>query len=110
MGGIMAPMPAALVIALAMVLRLAWVLLVPTKPVGDFAMYFEAAEYLVDQHQLDPEFVYMPGYVALLTPIQMLGGGWVAAKIVGAVIGGLGAGAVYGIARHLWDSVWVATV
>ena len=30
------------VVALAVALRVAWVLLVPTKPVGDFAMYVEA--------------------------------------------------------------------
>ncbi len=110
MGGIMSPMPALLVVALAIALRVVWVLLVPTKPVGDFAMYLESAAYLAEHHELDPEFIFMPGYVLLLTPIQILGGGWLAAKILGAVIGGLGAGAVYGIARQLWDSVPVALV
>jgi hypothetical protein len=92
-----------LIVALATGLRLTWVLLVPTRPVGDFAMYLESAAHLVAHGQLDPEFVYMPGYVLLLALVKTLGGGLLAAKVVGAVLGGLAAGAVHGIARGLWD-------
>jgi len=90
-----------LVVALAIVLRIAWVLAVPTKPVGDFAMYVESAAHLVEHGSFDPEYVYMPGYIFLIAPVQALGGGWLATKLVGAVLGGLGAGAVAGIARRL---------
>jgi 4-amino-4-deoxy-L-arabinose transferase-like glycosyltransferase len=90
-----------LVVALAIALRVAWVLAVPTKPVGDFAMYVEAAAHLVEHGAFDSEYVYMPGYIFLIAPVQALGGGWLATKLVGAVLGGLGAGAVYGIARRL---------
>jgi 4-amino-4-deoxy-L-arabinose transferase-like glycosyltransferase len=96
-------MIAALVVALATGVRLAWVLLVPSKPVGDFAMYLESAAYLVAHGQLDPEFVYMPGYVLLVAAVNALGGGLLAAKLLGVAFGGIGAGAVYGIAHHLWD-------
>jgi len=88
-----------LVCALALALRIAWVLLVPSKPVGDFAMYVESAAHLVAHGELDPEYVYMPGYLFLLAPVQWLGGGWLAAKLVGAVLGGLGTGAVIGLGR-----------
>ena len=54
-----------LLTALALAVRLLWVLVVPTRPVGDFAMYLESARYLVEHHGLDPEFIYMPGYVYL---------------------------------------------
>ena len=90
-----------LVVALAIVLRIAWVLAVPTKPVGDFAMYVESAAHLAQHGSLDSEYVYMPGYVFLIAPVQALGGGWLATKLVGAVLGGLGAGAVAGIARRV---------
>jgi hypothetical protein len=93
-----------LVVALAIVLRIAWVLAVPTKPVGDFAMYVESAAHLVEHGSLDPEYVYMPGYIFLIAPVQALGGGWLAIKLVGAVLGGLGAGAVAGITRRLAGS------
>jgi hypothetical protein len=88
------------VVALAIALRVAWVLAVPTKPVGDFAMYVESAAHLAEHGGLDSEYVYMPGYLFLIAPVQALGGGWLGAKLVGAVLGGLGAGAVYGIARR----------
>src|SRR5512140_3694434 len=90
-----------LVVALALTLRIAWVLLVPSKPVGDFAMYVESAAHLVEHGGLDPEYVYMPGYIFLIAPVQALGGGWLATKLVGAVLGGLGAGAVVGITRRM---------
>ncbi len=89
------------VVALAIALRVAWVLAVPTKPVGDFAMYVEAAAHLVEHGRFDAEFVYMPGYIFLIAPVQALGGGWLATKLLGAVIGGLGAGPVVGITRRL---------
>jgi hypothetical protein len=100
-----------LVVALAIALRIAWVLAVPTKPVGDFAMYVESAAHLVEHGSLDPEYVYMPGYIFLIAPVQALGGGWLATKLVGAVLGGLGAGAVAGIARRVCASAragWLA--
>jgi hypothetical protein len=89
------------VTVLAIALRVLWVLLAPTKPVGDFAMYVESAAYLVEHGSLDPEYVYMPGYVVLIAAVQALGGGWLAIKLVGAVLGGLGAGAVAGIAGQI---------
>ncbi len=99
------------VVALAIALRVAWVLAVPTKPVGDFAMYVESAAYLVEHGSLDSAYVYMPGYVFLIAPVQALGGGWLAIKLVGAVLGGLGAGAVFGLARRMsGGSVRVAVV
>ena len=88
-----------LVCALAIALRVAWVLIVPSKPVGDFAMYVESAAHLVAHGELDPEYVYMPGYIFLIAPVQWLGGGWLATKLVGAVLGGLGTGAVIGLGR-----------
>jgi 4-amino-4-deoxy-L-arabinose transferase-like glycosyltransferase len=91
-----------LVVGLATGLRLAWVLLVPTRPVGDFAMYVESAAHLVEHGALDPEFVYMPGYVLLLALVQAAGGGLLAAKLVGVALGSVAAGALYGIARALW--------
>ena len=68
-------MTAFFVTALALVVRVAWVLLVPSKPVGDFAMYLESAAYLLQQGVLDPEFVYMPGYVGAAALVMGLGGG-----------------------------------
>jgi len=99
-----------LVVMLALVLRVAWVLLVPTKPVGDFAMYLESAAHLIKFGSFDAEYVFMPGYVFLLAGVQALGGGWLACKLVGAVAGSLAAGAVYGIAHRLWDSRATALV
>jgi 4-amino-4-deoxy-L-arabinose transferase-like glycosyltransferase len=90
------------VVTLAIVLRVGWVFLVPTRPVGDFAMYWESAAHLVEFGSFDPEYVYMPGYIFLLAPVRAMGGGWLAAKLVGAILGGLAAGAVYGIARRIW--------
>jgi len=95
------PLMSFVVVALAIVLRVLWVLAVPTKPVGDFAMYVESAAHLVEHGAFDSEYVYMPGYIFLIAPVQALGGGWLATKLVGAVLGGLGAGAVVGIARTM---------
>jgi 4-amino-4-deoxy-L-arabinose transferase-like glycosyltransferase len=96
--------PAAAIVAVAIALRLAWVLCVPTKPVGDFAMYLESAWHLLAHGSLDPTFVYMPGYVFVVAALQGLGGGLAAVKIAGAVLGGLGAGVVYGLAGRLWST------
>jgi 4-amino-4-deoxy-L-arabinose transferase-like glycosyltransferase len=94
---------ALLVAALAVAARLAWVLLVPTHPVGDFAMYRESADYLVAHGSLDPEFIYMPGYVLLLAAARALGGGLLAAKLIGVAAGGLAAAACYGTAAAVFD-------
>lgn len=91
------------VVALAVLVRLAWVLVVPTHPVGDFAMYLESADYLVAHGALDPEFIYMPGYVFLLAGVRALGGGLLAAELIGVAAGGLAAAAVYGIAARVFD-------
>ena len=91
-----------LIVALAIGVRVAWVLLVPTRPVGDFAMYIESARYLVEHRVLDPEFIYMPGYVGMVAAVQALGGGLLAIKMIGVVAGGLAAGAVYGLGRLLF--------
>jgi hypothetical protein len=93
-------MPTLLVVA-AVALRVAWVLLVPTRPVGDFAMYFEAAGHVLETGAFDPGYVYMPGYVLLLAGLRALGGGVLAAKLVGAVLGGLGAWPVHVIGARL---------
>lgn len=92
------------VVALALALRVGWVLLVPTRPVGDFAMYLESTAHLVEFGSFDPEYVYMPGYIFLLAPVRALGGGWLAAKLVGALLGGLASGAMWGIARRIWNT------
>lgn len=96
-------MAAAVVVVLALALRLGWVLAVPSKPVGDFAMYLESAAHVVAHGAFDGEFVYMPGYVLLLAGLQALGGGWMAAKVLGALLGALAAGAITAVGRHLWD-------
>jgi 4-amino-4-deoxy-L-arabinose transferase-like glycosyltransferase len=87
---------------LAVAVRLVWVLKVPTRPVGDFAMYLESARYLVDQGTLDPEFIYMPGYVLAAAGVYALGGGLLAVKMIGVASGGLATAAVYGTAGVLF--------
>jgi 4-amino-4-deoxy-L-arabinose transferase-like glycosyltransferase len=91
-----------LLTALAIGVRLLWVLLVPTRPVGDFAMYLESARHLVEHHSFDPEFIYMPGYVFLVAAIDALGGGLTAIKLIGVASGGLATAAVYGTARAVF--------
>ncbi len=91
------------VILLAVLLRAGWVLAVATKPVGDFAMYLESAAHLLAHGSLDPEYVYMPGYVAFCAAIFALGGGALAIKLVVAVLSGLTTGAIIGITEALWD-------
>jgi 4-amino-4-deoxy-L-arabinose transferase-like glycosyltransferase len=91
-----------LIVALAIGVRVAWVFLVPTRPVGDFAMYVESARHLAEHRSLDPEFIYMPGYVAVVAAVHALGGGLLAIKMIGVLAGGLAAGAVYGLGRLLF--------
>ncbi|HET6284881.1 MAG TPA: glycosyltransferase family 39 protein [Polyangia bacterium] len=89
--------------AIATALRLTWVLLVPSRPVGDFALYLESAAYLLEHGAFDSEFIYMPGYVLLLAAVQALGGGVLCAKLVGVVLSGAAAWPVFGIATRLFD-------
>jgi 4-amino-4-deoxy-L-arabinose transferase-like glycosyltransferase len=91
-----------LLTALALAVRLVWVLVVPTRPVGDFAMYLESARYLVEHHGLDPEFIYMPGYVYLAAGVYAFGGGLLAVKMIGVASGALATAAVYGTARAIF--------
>src|SRR5262245_36058212 len=95
-------MTAALV-ALAIALRVGWVLAVPSRPVGDFALYLESAAHLLEHGSFDSAFIYMPGYVVALAGLQALGGGPLAAKLFGAVIGGLGAWPIAGLGGRLFD-------
>ena len=93
-----------IIFALAVGVRVAWVLLVPTRPVGDFAMYIESARYLAEQRSLDPEFIYMPGYVGVVAVVHALGGGLLAIKMIGVVAGGVAAAAVFATTRLLFGS------
>lgn len=93
----------AFVFLLALGLRVAWILTVPSKPVGDFAMYWESATHLLEHGRFDDQFIYMPGYVLLTAGVQALGGGQVALKLVSAVLAALAAPLVYGLALRLWN-------
>jgi hypothetical protein len=88
---------------LAIGVRIAWVLAVPTVPVSDFAMYRESANYLSEFGHLDPGFIYMPGFVAVLAWIKDAGGGLLAQKLLGVAAGGLGAGSMFAVAFKLVD-------
>src|SRR3954471_7146405 len=90
-------------VVLAMGLRLAWVLAVPTVPVGDFATYRESANYLVEFGSLDHGFIYMPGFVMLLAAVRSLGGELYAQKLLGVFFGALAAAAIFGITARLGD-------
>ncbi len=90
------------VTVLALVVRIAWIALVPTRPVGDFAMYIESARYLVEHGALDPEFIYMPGYVAMVAAVDALGGGLFAIKLIGVASGAITTAAVYGTAEAVF--------
>ena len=90
-------------VVLATVVRLIWVGVVPTIPVGDFAMYRESANYLVERGHLDPGFIYMPGFVAALALLRMAGGELLAAKVFGAVCGGLAAWPLHALTARLFD-------
>jgi hypothetical protein len=83
--------------------RLGWVLAVPTVPVSDFAMYRESANYLSEFGHLDPGFIYMPGFVALLAWVKDAGGGLLAQKLLGVGFGTLGTGALFAITYALID-------
>jgi len=85
------------------VVRLAWILAVPTVPVSDFAMYRESANYLSEFGHLDPGFIYMPGFVMLLAWVKDAGGGLVAQKMIGVLAGTLGAAALFALAFKLVD-------
>src|SRR6185436_2087818 len=66
-----------------------------------FAMYWESAGYVVEHGGLDPEFIYMPGYVFALAAVRWLGGGLFAAKLLGVAAGGLATAGATGLALHL---------
>jgi hypothetical protein len=100
----------AALVVLATAVRLVWVLAVPTVPVSDFAMYRESANYLSEFGQLDPGFVYMPGFVALLAWVKDAGGDLLAQKLLGVAFGGLGAAGLFAIARALLDGAGAAPV
>jgi hypothetical protein len=93
----------AALVGLATLARLAWVLSVPTVPVSDFAMYRESANYLSEFGRLDPGFIYMPGFVALLAAIKNLGGDLLAQKLLGVFFGGLGAAGLFVLTWKLAD-------
>jgi len=90
---------------LATGLRVAWVLKVPTIAVGDFAMYRESANYLAEHGRLDSGFIYMPGLVLLLAAVHALGGEILAAKLLGALFGGLAAAPLYVLTAHMMLAV-----
>nr|HVY37411.1 hypothetical protein [Polyangia bacterium] len=90
-------------VALATLVRLVWVLAVPTVPVSDFAMYRESANYLSEFRHLDPGFIYMPGFVALLALVKDAGGDLLAQKLLGVLFGGIGAAGVFGLTWALLD-------
>jgi hypothetical protein len=91
-------------VALATAVRLAWVLAVPTVPVSDFAMYRESANHLSEFGALDPGFIYMPGFVALLAWVKDLGGDLFAQRMLGVGFGGLGAAGLFALTYRLADA------
>jgi hypothetical protein len=93
----------AALVGLATAARLLWVLSVPTVPVSDFAMYRESANYLSEFGRLDPGFIYMPGFVALLAAIKNLGGDLLAQKLLGVFFGALGAAGLFVVTWKLVD-------
>jgi hypothetical protein len=93
----------AALVALAAAVRLCWVLSVPTVPVSDFAMYRESANYLSEFGALDPGFIYMPGFVALLALVKDAGGDLLAQKLLGVFFGGLGAAGLFALTAKLLD-------
>ena len=93
----------AALVGLATVARLVWVLSVPTVPVSDFAMYRESANYLSEFGRLDPGFIYMPGFVALLAAVKNLGGDLLAQKLLGVFFGALGAAGLFVVTWKLVD-------
>jgi hypothetical protein len=95
---------AAALVAAATLTRLVWVLLVPTVPVSDFAMYRESANYLSEFGHLDHGFIYMPGFVAMLAWIKDAGGDLLAQKLLGVLFGAIGAAGVFGLTWALLDA------
>ncbi len=93
----------AALVVLATLARLVWVLSVPTVPVSDFAMYRESANYLSELGHLDPGFIYMPGFVALLAWLKDAGGDLLAQKMLGVVFGGIGAAGLYALTYGVVD-------
>jgi hypothetical protein len=93
----------AALVGLATAARLVWVLSVPTVPVSDFAMYRESANYLSEFGRLDPGFIYMPGFVALLAALKNLGGDLLAQKLLGVFFGALGAAGLFAVTWKLVD-------
>jgi hypothetical protein len=93
----------AALVVLAIAARLGWVLAVSTVPVSDFAMYRESANYLSEFGRLDPGFIYMPGFVALLAMIKDAGGDLLAQKLIGVFFGGLGAAGLFVVCWKLLD-------
>ena len=93
----------AALVGLATVVRLIWVLSVPTVPVSDFAMYRESANYLSEFGRLDPGFIYMPGFVALLAAIKNLGGDLLAQKLLGVFFGAFGAAGLFVVTWKVVD-------
>jgi hypothetical protein len=91
----------AALVALTVALRLGWIALVPTVPRSDYEMYWRQAEHLVQHGALDPGLVTMPGWVALLALVQRLGGGLLAAKLLGVAFAGLGAAALHALVAPL---------
>jgi len=90
---------------LATALRVVWAVKVPTIPVGDYAMYRESASYLVEHGHLDGGFIYMPGLVLLLAAVHALGGEILAAKLMGALFGGLAAAPLYVLTARVTDTL-----
>src|SRR3569623_1154037 len=95
---------ALLLTALATALRVVWAVKVPTIPVGDFAMYRESANYLAEHGRRDGGFIYMPGLVLLLAAVHALGGEILAAKLMGALFGGLAAAPLYVLTAHVLEA------
>jgi hypothetical protein len=93
----------AALVGLATAARLVWVLSVPTVPVSDFAMYRESANYLSEFGRLDPGFIYMPGFVALLAALKNLGGDLLAQKLLGVFFGAMGAAGLFVVTWKLVD-------
>ena len=66
-------------------------------------MYRESANYLSEFGRLDPGFIYMPGFVALLAAIKNLGGDLLAQKLLGVFFGALGAAGLFVVTWKLVD-------
>ncbi|MDZ4697820.1 MAG: glycosyltransferase family 39 protein [Deltaproteobacteria bacterium] len=92
-----------IVCGVAIAVRFIWVLTVPSKPVGDFAMYVESATYLVEHRSLDDAFAFMPGWIAVIAFVQILGGGLLATKLLGAFLGGIATAFIAGITLSFWN-------